>query len=59
MNYCNCTQIPRITKDNDFRLSLHMTEVLCDGSIADLTGATMRQTIHLQLEMMSFRIDFF
>lgn len=41
MNYCNCTQIPRITKDNDFRLSLHMTEIMCDGSIADLTDATI------------------
>jgi len=30
--------IPRITKGNDFKLSLHMTETMCNGGIIDLDG---------------------
>lgn len=30
--------IPKITKGNDFKLSLHMTETMCNGGIIDLEG---------------------
>lgn len=31
-------KIPKITKGNDFKLSLHMTETMCNGGIVDLEG---------------------
>lgn len=35
---CTCNKIPKITKGNDFKLSLHMTETMCNGGIIDLDG---------------------
>ena len=31
-------KLPRITKGNDFKLSLHMYETMCNGSVVDLEG---------------------
>lgn len=35
---CTTNNIPKITKGNDFKLSLHMTETMCNGGIVDLDG---------------------
>lgn len=32
-------KIPKITKGNDFKLSLHMYETMCNGGIVDLEGS--------------------